>query len=239
MPRKNVGKKSKPPLETRANRGNRGSFSRKKAPVCELDKSHYRAIFAAMTESFALRELVFNSGGKIKDYRFLEINPAFEKFIGLPRAAIIGKLRRHLPVPISPASRRIYDKVALTGTPARFESYNKSLDKYFSVYVWRPAPNQFAAIFTDITQKTIAQNQNRAAQTELKEHAAKLEKAVADLAILKLAVENASDIIFIADARGTIVSANLAANRFWIAAPKTWSANIFPFSGNPSTRNFW
>jgi|GEM_PF-1699521 PAS domain S-box-containing protein len=122
---------------------------------------NYQALFKAMNESFSLRELVFGANGKVKDHRFLEINPAFEKFIGFKRAQIVGELRRKLPVPASPGSQKIYTQVALTGKPAHFESYNQALGKYFSVYAYQPAKNQFATIFIDISDKKKADEKIR------------------------------------------------------------------------------
>ncbi len=124
----------------------------------------YQSLFNAMTESFALRELVFDARGKAVDCRFLDINPSFEKFIGLERGRIVGKLRRDLPVMLNESSFKAYARVAQTGEPARFESFNRDLNKYYSVYVYRSAPNQFATIFTDITEKKRAEK--KLAQSE-------------------------------------------------------------------------
>jgi len=99
-----------------------------KPPHNFLNENHYRSLFAAMTESFSLRELVFNSKGKVVDYRFLEVNPSFEKFIGFKRKYIIGKLRSEIPVAANKKTLDIYTRVALTGKPARFETYNKSMN---------------------------------------------------------------------------------------------------------------
>ncbi|MFA6376028.1 MAG: ATP-binding protein [Candidatus Paceibacterota bacterium] len=176
-----------------------------------LNENLYRSLFAAMTESFSLRELVFDSKGKVAGYRFLEVNPSFEKFIGFNRKNIVGKLRSEIPVAANQESLDIYEKVALTGRPARFESYNRYLNKYFSVYAYRVAKNRFATIFTDITGKKIAEKMRRKDQLKLKKYTADLEKAVFELKNLQLAVENASDIIFIADSKGTILSINKAA----------------------------
>jgi len=155
MLRAAVGPKKNRPQRIRKQNGSKDVFLREIKPRDSanmlLDKTNYRLLIAAMTESFSLRELVFDSSGKARNCRFLEINPAFEKFIGLPRSAIIGKLRSEIPVPIDPAAKKIYIQTALTGKPAHFENYNETLKKHFSVYVYSPAKNQFATIFTDIT----------------------------------------------------------------------------------------
>ena len=51
----------------------------------------------------------------------------------------------------------IYGKVALTGEPAFFENYATELQRYFEVTAFRPAPNQFACSFSDITERKRAE----------------------------------------------------------------------------------
>ena len=48
-------------------------------------EQRYRSLFNGMTEGFALHEIICNADGEPCDYRFLDINPAFERFTGLRR----------------------------------------------------------------------------------------------------------------------------------------------------------
>ncbi len=50
----------------------------------------YRLLFDNMTTGFALHEVICDDQGKVFDYRFLEINPAYERLTGL-KSDIIGK----------------------------------------------------------------------------------------------------------------------------------------------------
>lgn len=52
---------------------------------------------------------------------------------------------------------KMYGKVALTGENVSFHQYSSSLNKYFAVTAYRPAPNQFAATFWDITDLILAE----------------------------------------------------------------------------------
>jgi PAS domain-containing protein len=47
-----------------------------------------------LLEGFCIIEMIFDVNGKAVDYRFLEINPAFEQQTGLHQAC--GKLMRDL-----------------------------------------------------------------------------------------------------------------------------------------------
>ena len=44
------------------------------------------------SEAFSVGEMIFDEGGKPVDYILAEVNPAFEKLIGLSRDQILGKI---------------------------------------------------------------------------------------------------------------------------------------------------
>ena len=44
-----------------------------------------------MTEGFALHEIILDKKGNPVDYRFLEINPAFEALTGLKATEVVNK----------------------------------------------------------------------------------------------------------------------------------------------------
>jgi PAS domain S-box-containing protein len=120
----------------------------------ELQRSEkrYRLLFENMSEGFALHEIITDAEGKPADYRFLEINPAFESFTGLSREAAVGKTVRQVIPDVESHWVETYGRVALDGTPVHFENYAAPLNRWFDVFAYRPAPGQFAAVFTDITE---------------------------------------------------------------------------------------
>jgi PAS domain S-box-containing protein len=124
-------------------------------------EERYRSLFDNMTEGFALHEIICNEDGTPCDYRFLEINPAFERLVGLSRSQAIGKLASQVIPDLEAEWIEIFGSVALTGKPVRFERLILSQGKYYVIYVYRPAPRLFAAIFTDITAQKQAELQLR------------------------------------------------------------------------------
>ena len=48
----------------------------------------YRTLFENMMDSFALHEMIFDDNGLPVDYRFLEVNSAFEDMTGFKRSDI-------------------------------------------------------------------------------------------------------------------------------------------------------
>jgi PAS domain S-box-containing protein len=81
-------------------------------------EARYRTLFETLIEGFCTIEMVFDASGKPVDYRFLEINPAFEKQTGMYNAQ--GKLMRELAPDHEAHWFELYGKVALTGEPAYF-----------------------------------------------------------------------------------------------------------------------
>jgi len=98
-------------------------------------QDRYRNLFNKIDEGFCIVEVIFDAEDKPVDYRFLEVNAAFEKQTGLHQAQ--GKTMRQL----SPAHEahwfEIYGKVALTGEPARFVNVARALNRWFDVYAYR------------------------------------------------------------------------------------------------------
>jgi len=132
-------------------------------------EENYRLLFSEMLDGFALHEIICNDKGIPIDYRFLAVNPTFERMTGLKANDIIGKT----VMAVMPATERYwletYGRVALTGEPAYFQNYSAELKKHFEVTAFRPAPNQFACIFADISERkqaeeAIRQSRERAEQ---------------------------------------------------------------------------
>jgi PAS domain S-box-containing protein len=118
----------------------------------------YRRLFNSMDEGFCIIEMIFDSEDKPVDYRFLEINAAFERQTGMREA--VGKRMRELAPSHEAYWFEIYGKIALTGEPAHFESEAKALNRYYEVRAYRvgkPELRQVAIVFSDISGRKSAE----------------------------------------------------------------------------------
>jgi len=120
-------------------------------------EDRYRALFDAMTEGFAIHEIITNEQDVPVDWRFLDINPAFERLTGLKREDVIGRTHNEVLPGDDPKWLLMYGAVALTGEPVQFENYSPALKRHYEVLAYRPAPRQFAVIFMDITERKQAE----------------------------------------------------------------------------------
>jgi PAS domain S-box-containing protein len=124
-----------------------------KKTILESDEK-YRSLFESIDQGFCIIEIIFDDNQIPYDYRFLEINPAFEKQSGLSNAA--GKTILEMAPDFEDFWPKTYGKVALTGEPARLIDESKALERWFDVYAFRvggPGSRQVAAFFTDITDQ--------------------------------------------------------------------------------------
>ena len=120
-------------------------------------EARYRFLFTQMISGCALHEVLFDAYGAPCDYRFLDVNPAFERLTGLMREQVVGKKVLDILPDTEPLWIERYGRVALTGAPDHFESYSQSFDKYFEVLAYHIEKNQFAVTFTDITERKQAE----------------------------------------------------------------------------------
>jgi PAS domain S-box-containing protein len=152
--------------------GTAADITHRKEAEEELRKSEerYRTLFESIDEGFCIIEMLFDAAGRPVDYRFLEINPAFEKHTGLVGAT--GKRMRELVPDHDEHWFETYGRVAITGEPVRFENEAKSMGRWFDVYATRlggTGSARIAIVFNDITERRRARENLERLAAELAE----------------------------------------------------------------------
>lgn len=140
-------------------------------------EERYRNLFNAMDEGFCIIEMIFDAEGRPVDYRFLEVNLAFEKQTGLHEAT--GKLMRELAPGNEEHWFEMYGKIALTGESVHFMNEASALHRWFDVYAYRvgrPEDRQVAIVFSDITERKQADERIMRVLNDLKRSNNELEQ---------------------------------------------------------------
>ena len=119
----------------------------------QRSEARYRQLFENMIAGFALHEMIYDEQGRAVDYRFLEINPAFERLTGATAASLIGKTVREVMPGTEQYWIDVYDSVARTGKPVAYQNYSKELKRHYDVWAFSPQKGQFAVVFNDITDR--------------------------------------------------------------------------------------
>ena len=151
--------------------------------------ARHKVMLSQMSTGYALHKLIFDNDGNPVDYRFLEVNPAFERLTGLKGADIVGKT----VLEVMPGTEKVwlekYAQVVRNKETTCFEQYAQQLDRYFEVTAFSPAPYQFITLFTDVS--------------EYKKNMSKLRGRT-------VALEQSMDGICIADLDGKVIFVNQA-----------------------------
>ena len=125
-----------------------------------VSEERYRTLFSTMLEGFCIIDVIFDARGKPADYRFLEVNPAFEQQTGLHDAK--GKMMRDLAPDHEAHWFEILGTIALTGEPARFVNEARALDRWFDVSAVRlggTESRKVAILFNDISDRIQAEEE--------------------------------------------------------------------------------
>jgi diguanylate cyclase (GGDEF)-like protein/PAS domain S-box-containing protein len=157
-----------------------------------VSEARYWQLLNHLPLGFALHEILSDDQGQPHDYRFLEINAAFEQITGLCAADLIGKTVRQALPNAEMYWIEIYGRVALTGESVHFENYTRELDKYFDVVAYSPRRGQFACLFNDITEHK------------------RIEKT---LYLSRLTLDHMADAVFWIESTGQIIDVNETACR--------------------------
>ena len=132
-----------------------------------ISEERYRGLFNSMIDGFALHEIICDENEKPVDYRFLEVNPAFERLTGLQSTNLIGRTVLEVLPDTEHYWIEVYGNVALTGNSAFYENYSHELGRYLEVSAYCPRLGQFAIIVEDITERKQAEQDIHQHVTEL------------------------------------------------------------------------
>jgi PAS domain S-box-containing protein len=126
-----------------------------RAREAELATTHarYKNLFEAIDDPVCIVALIRDDDGKVVDYRYVEVNPAYRREMGFDEVA--GRTRREMFPNDEPSWLDVFDAVARTGVGERFEFEMRSARRWYVAHATRlpHARDQLAVISEDITER--------------------------------------------------------------------------------------
>lgn len=170
----------------------------------EESEAKFQTLFESMDQGFCIIEMIFDDTDKPIDYRFLEVNPMFEKQTGLVEPA--GKTAKELVPHLEPHWFELYGKVARTGDAVRFREGSEAMGRWFDVFAFHIGEansNKVALLFTNITEQKKAEEAIRQSEANLRNIILQAPVAMAILRGPSFIVEIANDRMFELWGRGS------------------------------------
>ncbi len=131
--------------------------------------AHSALLIDSMVEGIALHEIILDDNGTPCDYRFLDVNSAFEEMTGLSKNDIVGRTARETLPRLEQSWIDRYGAVATTGVADRFLDYSADIGKHFDVTAYSPQSGQFVTVIEDITERQNADKALRDSERWLSE----------------------------------------------------------------------
>jgi diguanylate cyclase (GGDEF)-like protein/PAS domain S-box-containing protein len=114
----------------------------------------FQTLVMSMDDGFCVIEMIYDRVGKPVDYRFVEVNAAFEAQTGLRQAQ--GKTMREMVPNHEDHWFEVYGRVARTGQEVRFENPAVAMERYYDVFAFRigeDGSRRVGILFKDISKR--------------------------------------------------------------------------------------
>ena len=144
------------------------SERRKIEEALRQSEERYRSLFNTMAQGFALFDVVCDEHGVPRESRFLDVNPAFERMIGLTRDEVRGRRGRDVFPDAYEQWADVHRRVVQSGEAVTFRHVRSGDRRQYEVFAFRPAPGRFAILFNDVTEQRRLEEELRVNLTKYK-----------------------------------------------------------------------
>ncbi|KMO10592.1 hypothetical protein SQ03_29845 [Methylobacterium platani JCM 14648] len=118
---------------------------------------YWRGLFDRLSEGFMIGEVVRDTAGRITDWRFLEVNPAWGTLLGLEPATVIGRTVRNVIPGVEEEWITEFAQVVESGEAVTFTREVQTLRRWYEGRAFKLDGDRFGTIFLDVTQRVGAE----------------------------------------------------------------------------------
>ncbi len=126
-----------------------------------VEREKYRSLFKNLNEGMVLHEICYDKDGRPVDYIIKDANPRFEELTGISRKDAVGKKATKVYGTEKAPYLEKYSKLAETRGRLVFETYYEQMDKYFHISTFSTTKGKFVTLFSDITERKLAERNLR------------------------------------------------------------------------------
>ncbi|MBO9353830.1 GAF domain-containing protein [Bordetella petrii] len=121
----------------------------------------WRGMFQRMREGFFLSEAMRDHDGRVTDFRFIEVNPAFELQSGLQSGDTLGHSLREMIPGVPDLIMETFINVVETGASTQFEleAPHQGRDAWYEAHVHKEGPDRITVLVLDITARKAAEGE--------------------------------------------------------------------------------
>lgn len=144
-----------------------------------MNKSFYKQLIEESPIGYAYHRILCDKNGVPCDYKFIDVNTAFEAIMGIKRCDIIGKKISVILPDIKKSGFNwinFYGDIAINGGKKELEQFSESLKCWFKISVYSPEKYYFTAHFTNIDEekKQLTELKNIASERNAQNEYAKM-----------------------------------------------------------------
>ncbi len=122
-------------------------------------KDEFYQLFIEMASGFAVCEMMYDEENNPVNFKYLSVNPAFERLLGIPAEKVVGKTSRDVFPDLEECWYERYEQVIKYEKPLFYIKHVKKGNKYFESVVYSSDKGRFAIIFNDVTQTIRSRNE--------------------------------------------------------------------------------
>lgn len=140
----------------------------------QASERRFRGLFDNLLDGFAFFECLSDQDGSVVDFRFLAVNPVYERIIGRSAGDLVGRTVRESFGHSQDDLILRFAEVAQKGGTDRFELGPTRSKRFYDVVAYRPEAGSFAILIRDVTAE-------RAAERALRGEKERLELTIASI----------------------------------------------------------
>lgn len=135
---------------------------RRQQAALQIGEARWRGLFERLSEGFVIGELVRDHAGRVVDWRYVEVNPAWGELVSIDPAAALGRTIRELFPAIEEDGIASFAAVVETGEPIAFTRRVGSLQRWYDGRAFRIDAERFGVLFLEVTQRVLADARRQA-----------------------------------------------------------------------------